>query len=425
MAEEKHDLLDDIIDIRRDLQGMSNPLDSFASAFDPDAETAVWDPSVYKFRPSVSSTKCARILADDASVCRACLDVCPVDAISFEGGKLSISDSCRMCGLCIPACPGEAFRDAQHFERRFYDEIVRRAASHNTCYITCTRALGRFPAENEYVLPCVGILSPELLFSVLVEYPNVSVYLPMGICDRCRTTTGEEAYVAHIGDAETWSGRAVGLAMDEEELDHTKKRSYERSEFVDSLVGGARAAAMAANPVLAGAAAITKTLSDHTKKINALERSLDKIVGSSTTQKKRRMLSQRRQLVMGVLQKMPGLAERIPFSIPECDATRCTSCGDCVRACPYHACDLDADGRFTLASVYCVGCRACEIVCPEDALTMVAGDPADLVVPDKDAQIAAERDAKRKEQIEQLKSEGRKRVMKGLQMLEKLAPDEE
>ena len=47
----------------------------------------------------------------------------------------------------------------------------------------------------------------------------MEVYLPFGICDRCRTTTGEEGYVTNIGQAEEWSGRAVGLVMEEQELE--------------------------------------------------------------------------------------------------------------------------------------------------------------------------------------------------------------
>ena len=55
----------------------------------------------------------------------------------------------------------------------------------------------------------------EVWFSILCDFPNVSVYLPMGVCDRCRTVTGEDAYGEAIGLAEQLSGRGVGLVADE------------------------------------------------------------------------------------------------------------------------------------------------------------------------------------------------------------------
>jgi ferredoxin len=43
--------------------------------------------------------------------CQACLQVCPVEAISMEQGKAEIDmEKCIRCGKCHDACPHEAIR---------------------------------------------------------------------------------------------------------------------------------------------------------------------------------------------------------------------------------------------------------------------------------------------------------------------------
>lgn len=65
------------------------------------------------------------------------------------------------------------------------------------------------------------------------------------------------------------------------------------------------------------------------------------------------------------------------------DASRCTSCNICVRACPTNVFDAVPGGVPKIArQPDCQTCFMCELYCPEDAL-FVAPDPvpgADLAV---------------------------------------------
>ncbi|MFC1566673.1 4Fe-4S binding protein [bacterium] len=40
--------------------------------------------------------------------CAACVDTCPVSAITIEDEKAVVNDSCVDCGACISSCPVDA-----------------------------------------------------------------------------------------------------------------------------------------------------------------------------------------------------------------------------------------------------------------------------------------------------------------------------
>jgi UDP-glucose 4-epimerase len=44
-------------------------------------------------------------VGDDCVGCGACLDICPVDAISLETDRAVIGEVCKGCGRCVAACP--------------------------------------------------------------------------------------------------------------------------------------------------------------------------------------------------------------------------------------------------------------------------------------------------------------------------------
>ena len=52
------------------------------------------------------------VISDDCIKCGACVDECPVDAISEGDTKYVISDACIDCGSCAAVCPVDAPKPA-------------------------------------------------------------------------------------------------------------------------------------------------------------------------------------------------------------------------------------------------------------------------------------------------------------------------
>ncbi len=422
---EKRDMLDEIIDIQSDWQALSNPLggviDSLAG--EP-GEERVWDPSAYKEKPRTNSSMCVRVTSKNTKACSRCLDLCPAQAITITDARVTVSDRCRKCGLCFAACPTGVFIGNKMGAKTLYDRIAKVASAYKQCYLTCTRAIGktgRFPKDNEIVLPCVGVLSRELWFSLLAEYDNISVYLPTGVCDKCRTTTGEEFYVDEIGVAEEWSQETVGLEEEDAALTHELTRAYRRSQFVSSVTQAGANLVSKGTPMLAGAQAVANKLKAHNDQLLQVQRSLEKAVGAKSEQRRRRIAAQDRKLMLAALQHYPELASSVKIEVPVCDRALCTMCGECATVCSVHACDLDEGGRFSVEAPYCKNCGACAAVCPEGALKMEPADAKELVIVDENAERLAKKRAELQKSKQEASEKARKTAKNVLNGIERLA----
>ena len=422
---QKRDFLDDLIDIQSDWQALSNPLGNLADtlAADP-SKRKVFNPADYKEKPYANSTRCLCVASDNEELCTLCRDVCPTNAIEIHKSSVSVNDDCRKCNLCVAACPMEALANRRHMPRGLYDRVARIASAYEQCYVTCTRALKRLPKDNEVVLGCVGYISRDVWFSLMADYDNVSVYLPLGICDRCKTTTGEQFYCDAIGTAETWAQASMNLVTEESEMTHELTREYKRSQFMSSAMHSAENLLTKTNPALAGAKAVAKKISDHASRLDAIQRQIEAAVGAKTSNNRQRMMTQNRKLMMGALQHDPGLAKYVDLQVPVADASLCTMCGECTKVCTTRAIDLDNSGHITVQSAYCTSCGACAKVCEAGALAMEKMDVSELVVPDKQAEELARKKAQAKAEAQKYIEEGKKQLSRAADALEGLSDED-
>ena len=422
---EKRDILDDLIDIQSDWKSLQNMPNEMAASLTGDGKKAkVFDPAEYKEKPFANGNRCLNVSSGEVGLCTRCLDVCPTHAIVVGRQTVSINERCRKCGICAAVCPTECISTRRHTPFQIYDQIARAASAYDQCYVTCTRALKRPPKGNEVCLGCVGLVSRDMWFALLADYTNVNVYLPLGICDRCRTTTGEMAYTEAIATAEEWAAAGLGLVVSEREMTHELSRDYKRSQFVSSAVQSVERMTTKKGSPLAGAQAVAKKISDHTKRLGQLQRDLEQAVGAKTSANRQRVLTQNRKLMMGALQHDEGLADFIRLQMPVCDASLCTMCGDCAKACATRAIDLDKSGRITVAAAYCTSCAACVDICADGALSMAPMDAHELVFPDKEAEERARKKAEAKAASAKYLDEGKKMLSQAGEALEKLDDSE-
>jgi NAD-dependent dihydropyrimidine dehydrogenase PreA subunit len=55
------------------------------------------------------------------------------------------------------------------------------------------------------------------------------------------------------------------------------------------------------------------------------------------------------------------------------DETRCNGCGMCVKVCPHEVFELSGKKAHLIRRDYCMECGACEINCPEGAISVKSG----------------------------------------------------
>lgn len=76
----------------------------------------------------------------------------------------------------------------------------------------------------------------------------------------------------------------------------------------------------------------------------------------------------------GALTEADPFGRHAAFGFPVMDFSRCTACGECVRACPtgaIHATQPSPGrGIVSLSYAACIQCRACVAACPEQAISV-------------------------------------------------------
>lgn len=412
------DFLDDLIGIQKEFKSLTDDIATETADLRGATVSAepVWTPSDYKVVPKGNSAMCVRCKDPEAS-CDLCQQVCPTDSIWFDDdGSIEIKSDCRKCSLCVAACPTDAIVSSMYGPKMLYDKICKAAEANEMVYVTCTRALGHVPEAGEIVVPCVGAISADVWYAILCEYGNVGIYLPRGICDKCRTTTGEETYTDAISIGETWANESVDLVTRERDLILEVDHQVERKQFVNNSMKSLGMTAAKVNPITAKLARAAEKLSAHTKQINELQKTLDRLCGAKSTTEKKRVLTNTRQLMLVALVDHPETAENILLDLPQA-TDACDGCGDCADACPTHAIDI-INGRAEVLSTHCVLCALCSDVCPNDAIEFVECDGTRLIFDDPEAQKKIEEEEKAKQQREEAREKSKEYGKKALEFLE-------
>ena len=338
--------------------------------------------------PVIIRDRC--LLSDEGtSECDLCADVCPTDAISFPD-EFPVVDrsSCLGCGLCSKVCPSETISILTGGLTVLRNRVSAIAEEFGPVYLTCreTDALGYSNAIIS--VPCLGMLPAEFWFSCLAEGEDIGVFLPDGVCDECLCRRGEDELMDAIADAEAWSGRSVGLAMDRDDLDFAIITSstdvLDRRGLLtavpDLLSNATRKVRVAdsLSPYPQRAANARKVMEAARRAKQERDERFAEAHETGVLRTKARVMTERRKLVADALTQSPELATSTVLLVSETDHDLCTMCKKCISECPFSARRI-RDIRLFTDQRYCVGCGRCADMCPEGAIRIVDVDASALI----------------------------------------------
>lgn len=110
--------------------------------------------------------------------CRRCLTNCTPGALGLNGRKITYDEHrCTGCMACVSVCPQDAV--ISNYDQK---NLIGECAAGRKLFISCTRQQQDQP--EEHILPCVGIISSELL-AYLFTSELAAVEFNLAGCETC------------------------------------------------------------------------------------------------------------------------------------------------------------------------------------------------------------------------------------------------
>lgn len=139
----------------------------------------------------VEHQRCSRVRSP-LSKCSHCIDVCPVDALSFSHDGIEINKDCLECGLCAGVCPTGALGIQEPTELALLEKIITIGEREGTGVIGCRPQHELNP--KGILIPCLGSLSWELLLTLDTASFPVYIVQSMEKCADCLVTGGGDRF---------------------------------------------------------------------------------------------------------------------------------------------------------------------------------------------------------------------------------------
>ncbi|MCL1692450.1 MAG: 4Fe-4S binding protein, partial [Actinomycetia bacterium] len=270
-----------------------------------------------------------RSMCAAADGCRACADICPQGAYSWQAGKITFNkDICEPCGRCVTGCPTAAISNPaatpQMLEAQVRSHISQTSGAAGIRFV-CSR--GDLPQEAGWLdveVPCTSMVPGTWLLACIA----------MG--------AGGAALV-------TCTGSGCPLRLDEHALASIEfaRTILTSCDLAPDAVGTGRGEPLGpvasidlADPFAVGGAA-------------SVLLALASVTGTS----------------------LDVVHDASPVGVVEINDTACTLCAQCATTCPTNALQNAYDGEsiaITFDAAACVNCRQCLAACPELARGAIA-----------------------------------------------------
>ncbi|WP_338469662.1 4Fe-4S binding protein [Niallia sp. XMNu-256] len=324
---------------------------------------------------SVENNLCTKCISPK-STCQNCIDVCPMNSISFSKKELVIDDSCVECGLCSTVCPTGALSMNRPSLPSFINDLVRTCEQNEKVYLHCERVSLSKSTATAVSVSCLGLLPKEAWVKLLNKCANLSVHHLDSACQSCKITTGESVWRGELKAGEMISGKRMTITSRINEENKPVSYDLGRRAFLASIFSEVKSTNKLAIKEWAGEAAIPsyqeKVAVDSLSKVKKEWNAVSNGMVEKVTRESVYPYMKKRSLFLTELQGSEGLQSQSDIRLPKISSD-CSFCNACTILCPTEAIQMkQVDGKqvITLQPQKCVDCSLCEEICYPNSIEL-------------------------------------------------------
>ncbi len=283
-----------------------------------------------ELRPlSIDNHRCSRQYSS-LNDCQICQDICPTHALAFIDGQWQ-ADGCQNCGLCVAACPMQVFSLEE-------DALLSAVDKNDSLTLSCRHDVNT--PQGQLQISCFGQLYPELIFRLLQQVSQLTLYYNSQTCAQCPNRWQAQNLTLFLEQFHLPLDKLQLIDVSQQSDDHflPNRRFFLQNIFSQAKTTSKKAVAASAEML-----------------VNQLDPSFTPEI-----------IAKRVPLAMLYRQqKSLDLTKELPYRLLANDA--CTFCEACSKLCPTEALSLhtDENGEKSLLfqPVLCNQCNICTNVC--------------------------------------------------------------
>jgi ferredoxin len=333
---------------------------------------------------SLLDDACLALRAPRYATCRACESTCPVKAIRVVEQAIELTDDCVRCGRCAAVCPMGALAQPGFVVAQ---QVQERAT---TITVDCWKVPTQLSADGAVRVPCLGGLSAGRMLELVASAgDSVLELIDRGWCASC--SAGGAA--THPAQGALTQVRALlqAAGLRDEKLPRPRLDPLPQKLMPTEIP-------LPVTETKLGRRGFFSMLSAKTAVV------VDKVMPLSVAEVRRRRgfeknpvpSTERERLLLGtalIAKAGHGGQPRCLFNRVDVSAACCNH-QLCASICPTGALVVFEQGNRTelmFDTQLCIGCRECQVICPEDALSVLPNGYAGAqdVLPDQPIRLTS------------------------------------